>query len=573
MADTLDFRVKIIDQATREMENIRRMTSKNLGRMSNEQKKYTKEVHNTELQILKLNRESVRASKVRQKEIRNEISDLKKLQAQQKKGLSVANREKSGGLAGTISAGIKSSGIGAGIGGLGLIANPATAITGGLAAAGYGIVSQINQVEPILNKWRILVQGTEEDYLKLTNQTRVIADVFQQDFNQVIRSANTLSKEMGISASKALSLISKGFEVGANVSGEFLNQLREYPSQLAKVGINASETIAIISETERMGIFSDKGIDSIKEAGLRLAKNNKTTQESLKPLGESVNLEIRRNIELGKTFKAIQIISKEMFDQKLTANQLQLITENVFGAPGEDAGNKYLQSLQKINIELSTMESKLTDTQKAKNKFTSAWSSFTTELATSFTPFWTKFLNVGANILRGFTPSIGRSDRVQQLIDQYNKGDRAALSKRAEFLQTGIERQKKLRETATGEEFVRSTQMITNLEKELAEVVAARKDIIKEERQAIINKYKNDKEDEELELTDDLSPNKTSTTSATELSKRRDLKSITINISKLTGVETLSTTNIQESSSIIGETIKKELIKVITDASAFKQYK
>jgi hypothetical protein len=187
----------------------------------------------------------------------------------------------------------------------------------------------------------------------LAARVDAVAKTFDDvEVEDLTNAANTLAKQMNVSFDEALTNIEKGFLAGANQSGEFLDQIKEYAPQFKDAGLSANEFIATISQNVKDGIFSDKGADVIKEAGLRLRENTKATSDALKVLGEDANKQIKEAIANGDTFKAIQLVSKGLNEVSLTASETQTIIADVFGGPGEDAGLQYLRSLQNINLEL-----------------------------------------------------------------------------------------------------------------------------------------------------------------------------------------------------------------------------
>lgn len=210
----------------------------------------------------------------------------------------------------------------------------------------------------------------------LRKEINVISAVWGKDYNEVLKSSSVLMKQFGLTGDQSLRLIKKGFESGADVNGEFLELLKEYPTQLKAVGLTAEESIALLTQTEQMGIYSDKGIDAIKEAGLRLKENTKATADSLKVLDEQTQSEIKLAIAKGDTFKAIQLVSKGLNDTTLSAQETQTIIADVFGGAGEDAGLQYLQTLTDINVELDELPSNLSDAEIASNNLTEEWTRF-----------------------------------------------------------------------------------------------------------------------------------------------------------------------------------------------------
>lgn len=222
---------------------------------------------------------------------------------------------------------------------------------------------------------------SREEARKLTGDIRGISAAFDADFNDVLKSSNILMKEFDLTGSQALDLISKGFEKGANVNGEFLELLKEYPAQLKTVGFNASETIAIITQTEKEGVFSDKGIDAIKEAGIRLREMTPATQDALNSIGLSAKT-IQNELEAGSKslFEVTQQVSQKLSELPPQSKEVGTAIADIFGGAGEDAGLRFLTTLKDIDTELNNLPATLSDAEKAQIKLTTAWADFIFQL-------------------------------------------------------------------------------------------------------------------------------------------------------------------------------------------------
>ncbi len=202
---------------------------------------------------------------------------------------------------------------------------------------------------------------------KATVTTRALATTFQKDIGKMSEAARNFSKQMNISFAKSLELIKQGFLDGADANEDFLNKVREYPTLLKEVGLSADESIALMTQEVKQGIYSDKGIDAIKEANLRLREMPKTTKEALFALGMSSEA-IQKEIKSGSatTFEIIQRISKQMASLPAQSSVVGQAIADVFGGPGEDAGFKYLSTLHKIDLSMTRLTHKTDDYTKAK---------------------------------------------------------------------------------------------------------------------------------------------------------------------------------------------------------------
>jgi len=258
-----------------------------------------------------------------------------------------------------------------------IMANPIGAIVAAISALVIGLYKYSQASLQAAKDTTKIAQSmgiTRDEANGLRKDINALSAVWDVEFNDVVKSSSVLMHEFGISGSESLELIKDGFEKGANVNGEFLELLKEYPTQLKSVGLSASESIALITQTEQMGMFSDKGIDAIKEAGIRLRENTKATADALKVLDKQTQSEIKLAIAKGNTFKAIQLVSKGLKDMNLTAQESQTIVADVFGGPGEDAGMRFLTTITDINIELEDLPNKMSETEIASNELNESWS-------------------------------------------------------------------------------------------------------------------------------------------------------------------------------------------------------
>lgn len=178
-----------------------------------------------------------------------------------------------------------------------------------------------------------------------------ISTTFDKENEEVLRSANALSKQFGISFSDALGQIEDGFVRGLDINSDFLDILSEYPVQFQQAGFSAEEFIDIVEKQQDAGIFSDKGIDLVKEFGLRIQEQSSSTQEALEnAFGADFTQNLFDQLNSGSiTVKdALQDVAGELDNTNLPAKELQEVISNVFGAQGEDVGADFIKSLKDI---------------------------------------------------------------------------------------------------------------------------------------------------------------------------------------------------------------------------------
>ncbi|MBO0360748.1 hypothetical protein J0X19_22495 [Hymenobacter sp. BT186] len=216
---------------------------------------------------------------------------------------------------------------------------------------GAEVVQTVQEFEKLRSSINGLTGATGEELDQLTTGVAGLAKTFGKEYDEVLVASNALAKQMGISQQEALTLLEKGFVAGADVNGEFLDQVKEYPAQFKQAGLSASEFIGVLSQSQTDGVFSDKGVDVVKEFGLRIREQTSATKDALyAAFGPEFTKEILDGVNNGSltSVQALQRISQQMNDTQIPAAQLQTVIADVFGGPGEDAGLEYLQSLRNV---------------------------------------------------------------------------------------------------------------------------------------------------------------------------------------------------------------------------------
>jgi len=227
----------------------------------------------------------------------------------------------------------------------------------GIAAATAAVANYGLELDQTRAKIKQFSGESGEDLVDLTATTTATASVFNQEATELAEATNSLFRQFEgadlSSQQEAAELIRKGFAAGADAGGEFLSVVKEYPAQLREAGLSANEAIALISQQPQTGVFSDKGVDAIKEGLVRIREFTPATQEALEGIGLSSD-EIQKGLEEGtlSAFDVIQKVSGKLNELPPLSAEVGTAIADVFGGPGEDAGLQYLQSLQNINLNL-----------------------------------------------------------------------------------------------------------------------------------------------------------------------------------------------------------------------------
>ena len=256
---------------------------------------------------------------------------------------------------------------------LSLIKSPSFMAVAGIVGVGSAFKWWYDYNAGLVEATRLTKQltGLSGNELKqFRNEVQAISDTFGKDFRETLNTANALTRQFGISTDEAVSLLKEGLISGADVSGEFLKNVREYSTFFKEAGLNADEFIAIVSQTNKDGLFSDKGIDAIKEATIRLREMTTATSTALENIGLDSKQVQKELVSGSKTiFDVIREISARLGELPENSAAVGAAIADIFGGAGEDAGLQYLKTLKDIDTSMQTVMKKsgeLGDLQRAR---------------------------------------------------------------------------------------------------------------------------------------------------------------------------------------------------------------
>lgn len=202
-----------------------------------------------------------------------------------------------------------------------------------------------------------LTGETGDAMRSLRSEVAAVAEYYGKDFAEVLRSVNALAKGFGISARDAMGLVRSGFAAGADAGGDFLDTVREYPRYFREAGISAEAFVAITTNAARQGVFSDKGVDAIKEANIRLREMTPATQAALEGIGMSAEA-VQQALRDGSatTFQIMQQVAERLRSLPESSAEVGAALADIFGGPGEDAGLEYIKTLADVELGMDAVK-------------------------------------------------------------------------------------------------------------------------------------------------------------------------------------------------------------------------
>lgn len=253
---------------------------------------------------------------------------------------------------------------------IGLATNPVFLGLAGVVGAGVAFKWWYDYNKGLMEATRLTQQFTGltgNEMKSVRNEVLAVSNTFGLEFTETIQSANTMSKAFGISVSESLRIMQDGLVSGANANGEFLDTIKEYPRYFKEAGLSAEEMVAISTQATKEGIFSDKGVDTIKEGNLRLREMTTATAAALDGIGIS-SKQVQKDLQDGSktTFQVMQEVANKLKELPQSSAAVGSAIANIFGGPGEDAGLAYIEMLGDIELDMDKVKAKSGDIAKAQ---------------------------------------------------------------------------------------------------------------------------------------------------------------------------------------------------------------
>lgn len=125
-----------------------------------------------------------------------------------------------------------------------------------------------------------------EEFQTITENAFRLRDAFGVEVGEGISAAKTLMENFGVSSQEAFDMLARGYQVGLDRSGDFLDTIGEYAVQFADGGASAREFFSVLDTGLQGGMLgTDKAADLFKEFRVRIQDGSTLTRESLEAIG------------------------------------------------------------------------------------------------------------------------------------------------------------------------------------------------------------------------------------------------------------------------------------------------
>lgn len=244
---------------------------------------------------------------------------------------------------------------------MGLMSNPVFLALAGIVGVGMAFKWFYDYNEGLAEATRLTREFTGyagDDLIAMRNSIQATADVMDKDFKETLQTADALMANFHITGQEAMEIINKGFASGADVNGDFLSKAQQLAPTFHDAGIAADEMVAIISQT-RSGIFTDQGLEAIKQGSARIREMSNTTKQALQGIGIDAD-EMSKKLREGTmtTFDAVKQVSNALKEMPDNAQEVGEVMSAVFGRQGKFASQEMIESLAELSTNLDEVTAK-----------------------------------------------------------------------------------------------------------------------------------------------------------------------------------------------------------------------
>ena len=238
---------------------------------------------------------------------------------------------------------------------MGLLSNPVFLALAGIVGAGMAFKWFYDYNEGLAEATRLTREFTGyagDDLIAMRNKVQATADVMGKDFNDTLKTADALMANFHISGGEAMDIINKGFASGADLNGDMLQKMQQLAPTFHDAGIAADEMVAIIQQT-RSGIFTDQGLEAIRQGSARIREMSSSTRQALQGIGIDVD-QMQAKLRDGSmtTFDAIKQVSAQLKTLPDNAQEVGEVMTAVFGRQGKFASQEMIESLAEMSTSL-----------------------------------------------------------------------------------------------------------------------------------------------------------------------------------------------------------------------------
>lgn len=251
----------------------------------------------------------------------------------------------------------------------GLMANPAFLAIAGIVGAGMAFKWFYDynvEVEKALRLTREFTGVSGNELMHLRAEIQATASTYGKEYKEVLEGVDLLMSHFHMTSTEAMRTLNDGFMIGADINGNYLQLLKQYAPVFKDAGFSAQQLVALIQQT-RSGIFSEKGLEAIKQASARLREMSSSTRASLTAIGIDVD-KLQQQMQSGDMVGAIQTVTDRLKTLNGNTQEYGNVMADVFGRQGKFSSQEMIESLGDIDTNLQNLKESAGEYGKAMDE-------------------------------------------------------------------------------------------------------------------------------------------------------------------------------------------------------------
>ena len=239
-----------------------------------------------------------------------------------------------------------------------LMSNPVFLAIAGIAGAGMAFKWFYDynvEVEHAMRLTREFTGVAGDELIHLRAEIQATASTYGKEYQEVLEGVDLLMSHFGLTSEEAIRTLNDGFRIGADINGNYLQLLKQYGPVLKDAGVSASQLVSMIQQT-RSGIFSQQGLEAIKQAAARIREMSTGTRQALQGIGIDVNaMQDQLRTKQIEMVDAIKMVSDKLKEVGGNTQEYGDVMADVFGKQGKFSSQEMIESLGDIETNIDAL--------------------------------------------------------------------------------------------------------------------------------------------------------------------------------------------------------------------------
>lgn len=253
---------------------------------------------------------------------------------------------------------------------LGLLKNPYVLAIAGVVA-GFKWFYDYNKGLVEASRLTKYFTGLTGDAMRsVRDNVQAVSDTFGKNFNETLKTANAMSKNLGVSVNEATDIIAKGLAAGGMNSEQYLSNLQRFAPTFQKMGMTAEQAAVAMSQIDKAGVNSQRALMAMSRASLQLRTMSEGTAKSLNAIGVDAQ-QMSQDVQSGarSVQDAMAEVARKLQETGSNSKEAAAVMKELFGARGESAiGDGFLTFLAVSNKGMEELLGKQDSLQRLKLK-------------------------------------------------------------------------------------------------------------------------------------------------------------------------------------------------------------